>query len=161
MLIVSDTSPITNLIQIEQLDVLQQIFKKIVIPNQVYIELVNYEHQKEEIDKRDWILVKSVKNPNEVKILEQQLDAGEAEAIILAKELKADFLIIDERKGRKIAKEHGFKIVGLLGILGILIQGKREGHINTLKPLLDKLIDEIGFRVSKKLYTRILTEVNE
>lgn len=158
MLIVSDTSPITNLIQVNQLELLNKMFGEIVIPNKVFEELSVYEGHKEEIGNQDWILIKSVKNKELVKALEKQLDSGEAEAIILAKELEADLLIIDERKGRKAAEEYGLKIIGLLGVL---IQGKKKGHIDKLKPILDELIEEVGFRVGKKLHERILKEIDE
>ena len=68
------------------------------------------------------------------------LDPGEAEAIVLAKELKAEFLIIDERKGRRIAAEHGLRITGLLGVL---VRGKQKGYITKLTPILDKLVQNI------------------
>jgi len=158
MLIISDTSPITNLIRINRLDLLKLLYTEVVIPEKVQDELLNYENQKTELEKRAWIIVKKVSNSNEVKKLEAELDAGEAEAIVLAKELDADLLIIDERKGRKIAEANGLKIIGLLGVL---IQAKRKGYVKDLKPLLNELIDSVGFRVSKKLYNRILKEVNE
>ncbi len=158
MLIVSDTSPITNLIQIGHLDLLQRVFGQVIIPLKVYEELTVYENQKEEIERRDWILVRKANNQQEVAKLEDILDAGEAEAIVLANELNADVLIIDERKGRSEAEFRGLKIIGLLGVL---IQGKRKGYIVELKPILDTLIKDIGFRVSNNLYERILKEVNE
>ena len=158
MLIISDTSPITNLIRIGQLDILEELFEEVVIPQQVYDELLNYENQKAEIEKRKWISVKDVSDREKVKELETKLDAGEAEAIILANELKADILIIDERKGRRIAEDYGLKIIGLLGVL---IRAKKEGCLKELKPILDTLIDEIGFRVSNDLYNRILKEAQE
>ncbi len=158
MIVVSDTSPITNLIRIDQLDLLQQLFEIVIIPRKVYEELSEYETQKDEIDNRTWIFIKDVENSIEVNELEDKLDIGEAEAIVLAKELKAAFLIIDERKGRKIAEEKGLHIVGLLGVL---ISAKTKGYLKELKPLLDKLVYEIGFRVSEKLYKKILEEVGE
>ena len=158
MLIISDTSPITNLISINKLDLLKLLYNKVVIPQKVQDELLNYENQKKEIDKRDWIIVKKVYDFSQVKRLEQELDAGEAEAIVLAKELNADVLIINERKGRKIAEENGLKIIGLLGVL---IKAKQMKYIKALKPLLDELVDNVGFRVSKKLYHRILKEIDE
>lgn len=158
MLIISDTSPITNLIQVGKLDILEQVFGQIIIPEKVYEELSVYEKQREAIENRNWILVKKVKDRDEVISLEKQLDSGEAEAIVLAKEMNVDLLIVDERKGRKIAEEYGLKIIGLLGVL---IQGKKKGYLKELKPILDKLIEEIGFRVSEKLYNRILKEVDE
>lgn len=158
MLIISDTSPLTNLIRIKELDLLKLLYTEVVIPEKVQDELLNYENQKDEIDKRDWIIVKKVSNSEEVKKLEAELDTGEAEAIVLAKELEADLIIIDERKGRKIAEENGLKIIGLLGVL---IQAKRMGYVKELKSLLNELIDNVGFRVSQELYNRILKEVNE
>jgi len=158
MLIISDTSPITNLIQINNLDILETLFKQVIIPEKVFEELLDYERQKEAIESRSWIKVKPVLNRQEVIKLENLLDSGEAEAIILAKELNAEMLIIDERKGRKVAEENGLKIIGLLGIL---IRGKKKGHIAELKPIINELIQKNGFRVSKNLYERILIEVNE
>ena len=158
MLIVSDTSPITNLIQIKQLDLLEQLFEKVILPEKVFMELCVYEAHKEEIENRSWLVVKTVQNKTAVKELEEYLDAGEAEALVLAKELNADLLIIDERKGRKTAEKYGLRIIGLLGVL---VTGKRKGYLEKLKPILDELIKEIGFRVSEKLYKRVLEEVGE
>lgn len=86
------------------------------------------------------------------------MDLGEAEAIALAQELQADLLIMDERKGRAIAETYGLRVVGLLGIL---VKSTKQGHIERLKPVLDVLIKEVGFRVHQSLYIRILHEVNE
>ena len=158
MLIVCDTSPITNLLQIGQLNILHSLFKQIVIPESVYNELMYYEDQKNEIERRSWIIVKSVKNFKKLELLELQLDKGEAEAIVLAEELSADMIVIDERKGRKIATEYGLRIIGLLGIL---ISAKREGYIDLLKPYLEKLVFDVGFRINKNLYQRVLQEVDE
>ena len=158
MLIICDTSPITNLIQVGQLDTLEKLFEKGTVPQKVYQELAVYENQKEEIEKRDWIVVKTVHKYEKVLALKDVLDLGEAEAIVLAKEMNADFLIIDERKGRKIAQGLGINIIGLLGVL---IQGKNKGHIEYLKPILDKLIYEVGFRVKEELYLKVLEEVGE
>ena len=87
-----------------------------------------------------------------------RLDSGEAEAIILAKEIQAELLLIDERKGRNEARRFGIKIIGLLGVL---VSAKRNGFIDEVKPLLDTLVNQIGFRVSKTLYERVLQEVDE
>lgn len=158
MLVISDTSTITNLIQIGKLAILEKLFKEITIPEKVYEELAIYENQKDQLDFRDWISVSSVLDRSAVTKLAEVLDPGEAEAIVLAGELNAEFLIIDERKGRKVAEDLGIKIVGLLGIL---IRAKKAGHISQLKPLLEILIKDVGFRVSRKLYDRILSEVGE
>ena len=158
MLIVSDTSPITNLIKIDQLDLLKILFQQAIIPQKVYEELADYENQGNVIDSQSWIIVKAVKDQSAVERLKNILDPGEAEAIILAQELKANFLIIDERKGRKIAETRGITITGLLGVL---IRAKKKEIVPKLKPLLDKLINLGGFRISKILYQKILEEVGE
>ncbi len=158
MLVISDSSTVTNLIQIGKLDLLEKLFGKVLIPQKVYEELSDYENQKDQLDSCDWILVKTVLDHKAVAELREILNPGEAEAIILAQELKADFLIIDERKGRKVAEERGLRIVGLLGIL---TRAKKAGHILSLKLLLDILIKDIGFRISRNLYDRILRSVGE
>ncbi|MEM6630447.1 MAG: DUF3368 domain-containing protein [Bacteroidota bacterium] len=157
-LIISDTSPITNLIKIGQLDLLGRLFGEIIVPKEVYKELADYEKQKAEIDKRSWIKIIAVRDQEAVAKLNTQLDPGEAEAIILAQELDANLLIIDERKGRRIAEGYGLHIIGLLGIL---VRGKQKGHISEIKPLLNSLMQEVGFRVSQSLYEDILREVGE
>jgi predicted nucleic acid-binding protein len=157
MIVISDTSPITNLIQIDCLDLLNAVFGKIIIPQTVYNELCELPDQKEILDNQDWISVVAAENRSAITQLETQLDKGEAEAIALAMELRPDFLIIDEIKGRTIAEGFGIKIVGLLGTL---LKAKQLGHIAELKPKLEELI-RLGFRVNPKLYDHILKLAGE
>lgn len=158
MLVVSDTSPITNLLRIGHLNVLKILFGEIFIPPAVYEELSEYQDQKVLLDAEPWIRLQSVINEAEVNKLREDLDEGEAQAIVLAKELQADFLIIDERKGRVIAETHGIRITGLVGIL---VKAKQRGYFSTLKPILDQLIFQEGFRISPNLYKTILEEIGE
>ncbi len=157
MIVISDTSPITNLIQIDCLDLLNVVFGKIIIPQTVYNELCELAEQKKILDDQDWISVVAAENRSAITQLETQLDKGEAEAIALAMELQPDFLIIDELKGRTIAEEMGIKIVGLLGTL---LKAKQLGHIAELKPKLEELI-RLGFRVNPKLYDHVLKLAGE
>jgi predicted nucleic acid-binding protein len=85
------------------------------------------------------------------------LDKGESEAIVLANNINADLIVIDERKARKIAKDIGLNVTGTLGIL---VEAKQKGLIKELKPLLDGLIDN-NIRIDKKLYAEILKLVEE
>ncbi|MEM6767624.1 MAG: hypothetical protein AAF655_21985 [Bacteroidota bacterium] len=110
MVIVSDTSIITNLIQIGELSLLKKIFGKVQIPTKVYHELQKLPNQLRLIDSVDWIAVVSIEDLSLFNELIQYLDPGEAEAIVLALETKAGLLLIDERKGRRIAKEYGILI---------------------------------------------------
>lgn len=158
MLVISDTSAITNLISIKQAKLLHQLFGTIVIPQAVHEELSDYERQKEYLDQVAWLVVKEISATERLVNLQLSLDAGEAEAIILAQQTNADLLIIDEKKGRKIAEEAGLKIIGLVGIL---VLSKRKSLIKKLKPVLDQLITKANFRISKSLYNRIMVEVKE
>ena len=117
MLIVSDTSAITNLIQIDLLTLLKDIYKQIIIPQAVYEELCEITSQKQLLDQQPWIHVVWAQNTVLVASLETELDLGESESIALALELHADLLIIDEIKGRPKAESLGIRIVGLLGTL--------------------------------------------
>ena len=109
MIVVSDTSPITNLAAIARVDLLQQLYEKVVIPSAVYRELTMAGEEipgSREVQTFDWITVRSVSNSEFVVALQNQLDEGEAEAIALAIELKAEWLLIDEELGRRVAAEH-------------------------------------------------------
>lgn len=158
MIIVSDTSPITNLYQIGKLHLLESLFKQVIIPSKVFEELSELPIQKAFIEKQTWISVQSSQNLVLIEFLEEKLDAGESQAIALALELHADYLIIDEIEGREVAEELGLKIVG---ILGILIRAKENNLINKVKPLMDNLVSDAGFRINPKLYSEVLKRANE
>src|SRR5438045_1685658 len=120
MIVVSDTSSISGLLQIGHLDLLKKMYSIVLIPPAVYNELLAL--QKRNIDlsiinSSSWITIVEVRNNELVLQLRKSLDAGESEAIALALEQKADVLLIDETDGRAIAKKYGLHIVGLLGIL--------------------------------------------
>ena len=158
MIVVSDTSPISNLLQIGEIDLLRQVFGKIVIPTEVFVEICRIESHKEFLIKQDWIKTATLSNTNLKNSLLNNLDSGEAEAIALAVELKADYLLIDEIKGRQIAENYGIKVTG---ILGVLIKAKKDGLITELKPYLQRLVNDAGFWLNPKLIKKILEMVNE
>lgn len=158
MIVISDTSVITNLIHLGELNLLHHLFHKIIIPEKVYEELAQLPTQADLIEELEWIEIKKISDTDLFNRLIVSLDAGEAESITLALELKADLLIIDEKRGRRIATEFGISITGLLGIL---VEAKELKLIESVKPLLDQLIQEIGFRVNPKLYQEILRLVDE
>lgn len=164
MIIVSDTSPITNLAAIGQLDLLRQLYSRVIIPQAVYNEMVNVDKVVPgavEVQQLSWIQTIAVVNSQQVtEIQEKQdnIDLGEAEAIILSKELKADLLLMDERRGRAVATSYGLNVTGLLGVL---LQAKKQGLIPAIKPLIDQLIATADFRVSQKLYAIVLQSADE
>jgi uncharacterized protein len=99
MTVVSDTSPVTNLMQIDQLSLLQKLFGVVILPKAVYEELCVIPAQKILIDQQTWLFVQKPTDEKLVAELKKELDKGEAEAIALALELKAEALLIDELKG--------------------------------------------------------------
>ena len=147
----------SNLYQIDRLDLLRSLYGGIIIPPGVKRELYRIEGQQVEIEKLDWIRTEYPKNQSLVIELLEDLYLGESEAIALAIELKVDYLIIDEYKGRAIAEKKGIKIVGLLGVL---IAAKRNGHLEAIKPLIDK-IQRNGFRLNQSLIVKVLTALGE
>ncbi|MGA1825192.1 MAG: DUF3368 domain-containing protein [bacterium] len=161
MLIVSNTSPIMNLAVVGQLELIEKIYEKILIPKDVLQEIlaaVDLLPEIQRIEKLPWIDIMEISNKSFLDILLLELDLGEAAAISLAIERQADIILLDEIKGRKIASRLGLKYIGLLGIL---IEGKRRGFIDTVKPILDQLITGAGFWIAKNLYNRVIQEVNE
>ncbi len=147
-MIVSDSTTLIVLMDLKREDLLFNLFKKVYLPKAVYEELCF----KNEIELADFFEVLEVRNKNKVKELELLLDKGESEAITLALE-KTLPLIIDEKKGRKIAQNLGIKIVGLLGILYLNI---KQGYISKEEALnfLELAIQE-GFRVDKTLIDKV------
>ncbi|MEM9005414.1 MAG: DUF3368 domain-containing protein [Cyanobacteria bacterium P01_F01_bin.86] len=161
MIIISDTSPISNLLLIGQLPLLQKLYDQLIIPDSVFQEiqvLETFGIDTSIIQLADWITVQSASDLKLVQSLEADLDKGESEAIALALELNADRLLIDERIGRRVAKGYGLKITGLLGIL---VLAKQENLITELKPLVDQLMHQAKFRIHPDLYRQILQDVDE
>lgn len=91
------------------------------------------------------------------KILEIQLDKGEASAIALAIEIPGSIVILDDYKARKLAEKLGLTITGTIGVI---IKAKFEGVIPNIKPYLDK-IRKTNFYISDELYLKALEEANE
>jgi predicted nucleic acid-binding protein len=157
MIVISDTSVISNLLKIGQAQLLHQLYNQIIIPPTVYQELSVINSQKAFIDTQNWI---RVIEPPESKVffLLDYLDRGEAEAIVLYKEINAELLLIDELRGRTIARNMG---VQLIGLIGILIKAKQLNLINSVKRYLDALQNDANFRIGSKLYNEALIKANE
>lgn len=88
----------------------------------------------------------------------RSVDRGEAEAIALAEELHADHLLIDERKGRRLAQQQGLPVVGLLGVV---LLARRAQLIPSARTLLEKLDDEAGIYLTDELKAAALKTVGE
>jgi uncharacterized protein len=163
MIIISDTSPLSSLAIIGYLSILQYIYARVIIPQAVANELANSTEEDIRIKAMlslEWIQIQQTTNLDLVACLkdEYNLDLGEAEAIALALELKADQLLIDERIGRREAVRLGLSITG---VLGVLLVAKNRGLISKVQPIMDALISQANFRISGQLYEEVLRTANE
>jgi len=161
MTVVSNTSPISNLAAVGQLNLLQQIYRTLLIPIAVYEELMDEragETVIATVRAATWIEVRSVKNQELVNRLRNRVNVGEAEAIALAIEVNATRLLIDERLGRQAASDLGLRIIG---VLGILLSAKRQELITAVKPIVNDLVIQASFRISSQLLADILNAADE
>ena len=156
--VVSNTTPIISLLKLNRLELLQKLYKQICIPTAVYneIEAGKAKGYYQDLSGFDWINIVEIQDKQAVKYF-LDLDAGEAEAIVLATELKTDLIILDEKLGRFHAKHADLKVTGTIGVL---IKAKSKGLIEKLKPLLDELTDKEVW-ISGKFKREILKKVGE
>ena len=142
-MIVSDSTTLIVLNNLGKLNLLE-VFNQVYIPQRVYEE-VSF---KNDFILPDFIKVKKIETNELYFYLTKLLDEGESEAITLAKELNIP-LIIDEKKGRKIAKNLNIKIIGLLGILYL---NYKKGFITKeeIELFLNEAINN-GYRISQRL----------
>jgi len=159
--VVSNASPLINLARIGKLDLLRELYGELVVPEAVWQEVVVQgagQPGADEVEAAAWIKRHAVTNRSLVHALQQDLDAGEAEAIALASEIQAELLLMDEHLGRETARHLGLRYVGLIGVL---IQAKRKGLIGAIGPHLDALRNVAGFRVTDSLHLRVLQDEGE
>ncbi|MBP7865762.1 MAG: DUF3368 domain-containing protein [Acidobacteria bacterium] len=161
MRVVSNSSALINLARIGKLALLQELYGEIIVPEAVWREVVVEgagQPGAEDVGSAPWIRRKAVTNQQLVHALEQDLDAGEAEAIALALETGAELLLMDERLGRETANHLGLRYTGLIGVL---VEAKHKGIIQSVRSCLDSLRDSAGFRISEALYARVLQDHSE
>lgn len=161
MIVVSDASPLIALSAVGRLDLLHQLYGEILIPAFVGEEILRGAPEQPgavEVRTADWISVRAVSDSGLVRILERELDRGEAEAIALAVEIGADLLVADEHRARRVAVRLDLEVIG---VLGILVEAKKKGFLPAVRPILDDLTIRAGFRVDRDLYSRILRAADE
>lgn len=161
MIIVSNTSPIINLAAVGRLDILRLIYSTIRIPQAVYDEIViggAGMPGSDEVRASAWIQRQAITDTTLQTALLNELDRGEAEAVVLALEAHANLLLIDERRGRIVARRLGVDVVGLLGVL---VVAKNHQFVQAVRPLLDDLMQIAGFHISQALYQQVLQTVGE
>jgi uncharacterized protein len=159
-IIVADAGPLIALAKIGQLALLPALFEDIHIPAQVLQEAAGNIALAGAATVREFAATQATIHADRVDALVQRLcveiDAGEAQAIVLAKALKCGVLM-DDLLGRGVAKRLGLPVVG---VLGVLLQGKRTGLIEAVRPSLDALV-LARYRVSISLITEVLRLADE
>lgn len=163
MLAVSNTSPISNLAFIGRLDLLKLQFETLWIPPEVERELALHPDPDalaaiQDALNSQWIRTAPVSNLHLVSLLSLQLHRGEAEAISLASEMKANVVLIDEQEGRQLASALGLSVTG---VLGVLLKAKRMGQIPNLKTEIDSLRTKANFFIGSSLEANILSAAGE
>ena len=153
MIVVSDTSPLTALLTVGKAELFVRLFGEVLIPEEVQRELMRSHNALP-----SWLRVQAVRDTAKARLYAEILDLGEAEAIALAQELKADHLLIDERKGRRLAIQQGLPVVGLLGVVLI---AKRKGLIPSAPSLIVRFDQEAGIYLGDDLKEPALKSVGE
>jgi predicted nucleic acid-binding protein len=156
MLVVADSSPLIALCRIGRLELLHELFGKLVLPDAVWTEVVASDPGKAgvaEIVSAGWIERHTVKDIPLVNLLRQDLGAGESEAIVLARETQANVLLIDERRGREAAKRLG---INCSGLVGVLLEARRRGVVSDPASIGRELRDIAGFWISDELMALLL-----
>lgn len=162
MKIVTNSTPLIELSKINQLNLLREVYGSILIPEEVYVEVVVDGAGKQgavEVGAAEWIHRQSVTDMNLVKALRNQKDLhlGECATIVLAQEIDADQVILDDSAARQEAIIQGLPVIGTVGVL---LVAKTQGIIPTIKPILDNLRLQ-GTRISQSLYHQTLAKADE
>ena len=155
-MIVSDAGPLIVLAQTNNLSILKELFETVNVPFAVYDEITVKEPIKEVMLKTQWIKPVRVRKDNDYRLLEELVDKGEAEAIILAKNFKSA-LLVDDAKARKYAVLIGVEVIGTLGLLKL---AKKRRVISSVK---DSIMDMLakGYYIDSKLIALLLKDVDE
>ena len=164
MIVVSDTTPLISLLKINRLNLLEKLYDTVFIPQAVFNELTSneiYHREAETISQAKFIECKTISNKQALQILQAvtTLDLGESEAIILAQELNADVLLMDESKGRKIAQKLNIPLSGALGILIDCFDAKLL-TAPEVSECLD-ILQNSGRRISGHLINKVRDYINE
>ena len=161
MIIVSNTTPLIAFSSLQKFDLLKNLFGKLYIAEAVCHEATIAKKEKDtlafEIAQADWIQTVKVKDRLAVDVLLDELDLGEAETIVLAKEINADWILMDEKKGRRKLTQLG---LAKIGTVGLLVKAKEIGLLAEIKPEI-KALTETSFNLSESVINTVLRQANE
>lgn len=160
--VVADAGPLIALARIGQLDLLRRLYGGVLVPPAVESELAIGSERLgaralEGALKAGWIRVDAIPDGSAIQDLLMLLGAGEAEAIALAAQRQARFVLIDDARGRRIARSRGLPVVG---VAGVLLAAKNQREVEGVGPILRALSDA-GYRLAPPLVAKVLAAAGE
>ena len=157
MILIADSSALIALSVCDSLELLDQLFSEVIVPQAVYEEVIKPE-KPEAIPLQNYLKDKVVEvDMSHFVYLDAFADAGENEAMLLYKQKSADKLLIDDKRGRKVAK---INEINTIGSLGVLLTAKQKGLIQEVKPYIDKIKESRVF-LSQSLIQIVLEIAKE
>jgi predicted nucleic acid-binding protein len=159
VIVVSDASPLITLAGVGQLHLLHALYGEVLIPSAIWDEVVHDGRPGvQDVLSATWIRIVQVAQDSYLMALQTDLDDGEAEALALAADVKADVVLLDERRGREVALWMGFRVIGAAGVL---VQAKAHGLLAEIRPVLDEMLKVTQFRLARHLYDALLRDAGE
>jgi uncharacterized protein len=160
MTVICNATPLINFAAINRLDILEAVFGKVIIPNAVYDETTELSFPSAKIiieaTKFDWLMVYNF--PLTISNFPPELDAGEREVIALAIKSNIFKVLLDEKKARQVSLDIGLQVIGTIGTL---LLAKDKQVITKVAPLLDAMINDARYWVSKSLYQDVIQRADE
>ncbi|OGF65713.1 MAG: hypothetical protein A2Y62_10400 [Candidatus Fischerbacteria bacterium RBG_13_37_8] len=157
--IIINTSPWIALTLCNQLDILPHMYSIIYMPEAVKREILaggKLSVGAKELRAKRWVKIAKIKDSNKITLL-HELDQGEAEVIILAKEKGIDTVLIDEKIARMQAKILGLNVIGTIGLL---LKAKNKGIITSIKPSIEQMMQN-GIWIREEIFKGILKSAKE
>ncbi len=164
MIVVSDTTPLITLLKVQHLDLLKKFFGEVQVPQAVFDELTSndkYDDEVAQFKRCTFIKIVEIEDEKTVDILRRAtgLDLGESEAIVLTDEIHADLLLMDEAKGRDVAKQMGLKIMGTIGLLMASYESKIINSEGIKKCI--EIIRSSGRHIGEQYLQMLLEKIKE
>jgi predicted nucleic acid-binding protein len=160
-LLIADTGPLIALAKLGQLDLPRRLFRQLLVPEAVFDECLRQAHLPDALTIRDALaagtLIRVANAAPSERLQRFRLDPGETAALAVAESLAVEVLL-DERLGRRAAQSLGLPVIG---VCGLLLLGKKAGHITHLAPLLDHLNKDCGYFLARNLRAGILAAAGE
>ena len=154
--VIANTTPLIALANINQLELLHKLYGMIMVPQAVMDEIVR-DPARQRVRSSSWIKVETIRDQSQKDIFRARLHAGEVEVMILAREQKADLVIMNDAAAKKTAKFLGLNVTGTLGVL---LKAKREGYLEKVEPIMNELLRD-GFFINDIVKMYALKEAGE